>query len=211
MAKEWILNSAVNRFQLNFSRNVGKVSEEIRKCNPSDIEEWRAYYFKNVRPKTHIEELGRKLYIKISEVLRAEMDKITEEDCIEYMIKLVIDRTFEGYIREKKTIYEYLEQELNVKINPASDQWDRLYNIDFYIQVKNFYIGIQIKPVNKNIPLSEIHKEYSLQEKTHLHFTQKFGGKVFYVYSTKEGDKKKIVNEDVVKQIRDEIQRLNNL
>lgn len=24
MAKEWILNSATNRFQLNFSRNVGK-------------------------------------------------------------------------------------------------------------------------------------------------------------------------------------------
>lgn|GEM_PF-2051644 len=25
MAKEWILNSATNRFQLNFSRNGGKV------------------------------------------------------------------------------------------------------------------------------------------------------------------------------------------
>lgn len=27
MAKEWILNSAMNRFQLNFKRNVGTVSE----------------------------------------------------------------------------------------------------------------------------------------------------------------------------------------
>ncbi len=37
MAKEWILNSAMNRFQLNFKRNVGAVSEEIRKCSPKEI------------------------------------------------------------------------------------------------------------------------------------------------------------------------------
>jgi len=30
MAKEWILNSATNRFQLNFKRNVGPTSENIR-------------------------------------------------------------------------------------------------------------------------------------------------------------------------------------
>ncbi len=58
MAKEWILNSAMNRFQLNFSRNVGSVSEAIRKCSPKQIEDWEKYYFKNVRSKEHIEELG---------------------------------------------------------------------------------------------------------------------------------------------------------
>ena len=31
MAKKWILNNAMNRFQLNFKSNVGAVSEEIRK------------------------------------------------------------------------------------------------------------------------------------------------------------------------------------
>ena len=66
MAKEWILNSAMNRFQLNFKRNVGPTSESIRKCEPKTLEEWENYYFANVRSKKHIEELGRKLYIKIS-------------------------------------------------------------------------------------------------------------------------------------------------
>ncbi len=66
MVKEWILNSAMNRFQLNFKRNVGAVSEEIRKCSPKNIKEWENYYFKNVRSKKHIEELGRKLYVKIT-------------------------------------------------------------------------------------------------------------------------------------------------
>lgn len=41
MPKEWILNSATNRFQLNFKRNVGATSEEIRKCSPKSLEEWK--------------------------------------------------------------------------------------------------------------------------------------------------------------------------
>ena len=31
-----------------------------------------------------------------------------------------------------------------VKIDPAPDEWDRLYNVDFSIQVKDKYVGIQI-------------------------------------------------------------------
>ena len=45
MAKEWVLNSATNRFQLNFKRNVGATSEAIRKCEPRSLEEWQKYYF----------------------------------------------------------------------------------------------------------------------------------------------------------------------
>ena len=54
MAKEWILNSVMNRFQLNFKRNVGATSESIRKCLPKTLDEWRIYYFENVRPLSHI-------------------------------------------------------------------------------------------------------------------------------------------------------------
>jgi predicted ATP-grasp superfamily ATP-dependent carboligase len=95
MAKEWILNSAMNRFQLNFKKNVGSTSESIRKCAPKTIDEWREYYFKNVRTKEQIEELGKKLYIKITEVIQSEVKEITEEDCIAYMLQMVIDRTFD--------------------------------------------------------------------------------------------------------------------
>ena len=105
MAKEWILNSAMNRFQLNFKRNVGPTSESIRKCEPKTLEEWRKYYFSEVRTKEHIIELGKKLYIKITEVIQAEVEEISEEDCIDYILKLVIDRTFDGYMTEIKTIY----------------------------------------------------------------------------------------------------------
>jgi len=208
MAKEWILNSAMNRFQLNFKRNVGPTSESIRQCGPKTIEEWREYYFKNVKPKEHIENLGRTLYIKVTEVIHSEVENITEEDCINYMTQLVIDRTFDGYMTEIRTIYGQLENTLGVKIEPAPDQWDRLYNVDFFVKIKDKFIGIQIKPVNLGIQLAQIFKEKSLQQGTHEKFEKKYGGKVFYVYSAKSADKKVIMNREVIEEIKQEIERL---
>jgi hypothetical protein len=208
MAKEWILNSAMNRFQFNFKRNVGAVSEEIRKCSPKTIDDWREYYFKNVKSKDHIEDLGRRLYIKLSEVLAAEIEEVTEKDCIDYMFNMVIDRTFDGYMTEIKTIYGQLEQILNVKIQPAPDKWDRLFAVDFFIKIGEKYIGIQIKPAGGVSHISQIFKEHTIQEATHKKFTEEFGGKVFYVISIKEGDKKKIHNTEVIDEIKKEIERL---
>lgn len=211
MAKEWILNSVMNRFQLNFKRNVGATSESIRKCSPKTVEEWEDYYFKNIKSKEHITELGKKLYVKITEVVQAELDDITEQDCVNYMINLVINRTFDGYMTEIETIYGQLEKILEVKIKPAPDEWDRLFNVDFYIKIKEKYIGIQIKPVNEGIQLPEIYKERAIQEETHLKFTEVFGGKVFYIFSKKINDKKDIVNKEIIIEIKNEIENLKKL
>lgn len=211
MAKEWILNSAMNRFQLNFKRNVGPTSESIRKCSPKSLDEWREYYFSNVKTKEHIEDLGRKLYVKITEVIASEVEEVTEQDCIDYMLQLVIDRTFDGYMTEIQTVYGQLQKILDIQIQAAPDEWDRLFNVDFFIQVKDKYIGLQIKPINTGIQLPEIFKEYALQEKTHEKFTEVFGGKVFYLFSAKVGDKKEIQNKEVIEEIKAEIDRLKNL
>lgn len=155
--------------------------------------------FTYVMTEEEIIELGKKLYVKITEVVRAEVDEITEQDCIDYMIKLVIDRTYDGYITEIQTIYGQLQEILNVKIDPAPDEWDRLFNVDFYIKVGEKFIGLQIKPVSSvSSQLHEIFKEKNLQEETHKIFTDVFGGKVFYVYSIKKGDKKEIFNKEVI-------------
>src|SRR3989304_6978878 len=136
MAKDWILNSATNRFQMNFKRNVGAVSEEIRKCAPKTIKDWEGYYFKNVKPKEHIVDLGKKLYVKITEVIASEVEAITEEDCITYIFDLVIKRTFDGYMTERATIYGQLQEILGVKIEPALDEWDRLFNVDLLMKLR---------------------------------------------------------------------------
>lgn len=208
MAKEWILNSATNRFQLNFKRNVGAVSEEIRKCAPKTIQDWEVYYFKNVKSKDHIIDLGKKLYVKITEVIALEVEEIKEEDCIAYIYDLVIKRTFDGYTTERATIYGQLQEILGVKIEPAPDEWDRSFNVDFFIKLNGKYIGLQIKPAGGVSHISQIFKERQFQEKTHKKFTEKYGGKVFYVISTKEGDKKKIHNTEVIEEIKNEINRL---
>lgn len=211
MAKEWILNSVMNRFQLNFKRNVGPTSESIRKCSPKNLEEWRAYYFSQVKPKEHIIELGKKLYVKITEVIQSEVAEVTEQDCIDYIMQLVIDRTYDGYVTEIQTIYGQLQNILGVPIQAASDEWDRLFNVDFFIQVQDRYIGLQIKPVNSGVQIPEIFKEYNLQAETHKKFTEDFGGKVFYLFSAKVGDKKEIQNKEVIDEIIQEIKRLTDL
>lgn len=209
MPKEWILNSAINRWGLQKKKMVGAVSDEIRKCSPKKMEDWERYYYANVYPKEHLIEIGKKLYIKITEVLQAEINDINEQDCINYAINLVINRTFDGYITEKKTIYEQLQDILGVKIDPAPDEWDRLFNVDFFIKVKDKFIGLQIKPAAYAF-ITQIINERQHQVETHKKFTAKFGGKVFYIISVKENDKKKIYNTEVIEEIKQEIQKLKN-
>ena len=207
MAKEWILNQANMRWGLTKKNKVGPVSELIRKCSPKSLKEWEEYYFKNVYSKQYLEELGRRLYIKITEVCQAEIESITEEDCIDFIINLVIGRTYDGYQSEIQTIYGQLQEVLGIKVEPAPDEWDRGYNVDFFIKVKEKYIGIQIKPAGYAY-IPQIINELKFQKKTHEKFTAKYGGKVFYVISIKEGKKKIIHNVSVIEEIRKEIERL---
>ncbi len=95
-----------------------------------------------------------------------------------------------------------------MNIQPAPDEWDRLYNVDFSIKMGDNYIGLQIKPAGDVSHIPQKFKEHSIQEATHKKFTEKFGGKVFYVISIKEGGKKKIHNTEVISEIEAEIKRL---
>ena len=101
-----------------------------------------------------------------------------------------------------------MEGAVERKIEPAPDKWDRLYNVDFFIKIKGNFIGLQIKPVNEGIQLSQIFKEKGLQQKTHQKFEKEFGGKVFYIFSSKANGKKVIMNPEIIEDIRKEIVRL---
>lgn len=122
---------------------------------------------------------------------------------------MVIDRTFDGYMTEISTIYGQLEKILGLKIEPAPDEWDRHYNVDFYITINGKSIGLQIKPVNEGIQLPEIFKEREIQARTHQKFTATYGGKVFYIFSTKVNGKKEIMNTEVIDEIQEEIDKLS--
>ncbi|MEM5803020.1 MAG: MjaI family restriction endonuclease [Candidatus Aenigmatarchaeota archaeon] len=207
MAKEWILNQANMRWGLTRKDKVGPVAELIRKCAPKTLKDWENYYLTNVYPKEHLEYLGKILFVKVTDVCKAEIESITEEDCINYIYNLVINRTFDGYQSEIQTIYGQLQNILGVKIEPAPDEWDRGYNVDYYIKIGEKYIGLQIKPAGFEY-ITQIINEREQQRKTHEEFTKKYGGKVFYLISVTEGKNKRIYNLDVIDEIRNEIERL---
>ena len=215
--RETLLNYGLNRWGLNKSASIGKTSELIRNCAPNAYQEWVDYYFsKAVQNKKkgiqispdYLEELGKTLYVKLTEVVCKELESISLEECIDYVYNLVINRTYEGYQTEIKTIYGILEKELDCKIYPAPDEWDRkTYSVDFYIEAKsNTFIGIQIKPITGNslndYQWAEMHRI------NHINFTKKYHGKVFFVYSKKVGERKVIHNPEVIDEIKLELDRL---
>ena len=96
---------------------------------------------------------------------------------------------------------------LGIIVEPAPNEWDRGYNVDFFIKVQDRYIGLQIKPAGYAY-IPQIINELEFQKRTHKKFTEKYGGKVFYIISVKEGKKKIIYNSEVIEEIRNEIERL---
>lgn len=218
MAREWILNVATNRWGLNKKSFVGPVAKWIRECSPGNLNEWESFYFVKLNEflrtkgielsaEQYLEELGKKLYIKITEVIHSEVAEVCEEDCIKYIHNLVINRTYEGYKAEIETIYGKLERELNVKIEPAPDEWDRLYNVDFYIEIDGKFIGLQIKPISYE-QTPEIHKWREWLSESHEKFRQKHGGRVFVIFSVKRDNRKEIFNREVLAELREEIKKL---
>jgi hypothetical protein len=174
MAKEWILNQSNMRWGLNKKKSVGPVMKEIRNCSPQNLKDWEEYYYKNVYPKAHLEQLGEKLYNNIKTTVTDEINSITKNDCKEFVKNLVINRTYQGYITEIAVIHKQLEKELGVKITEAPDEWDRLFNVDYYIEIGKRYIGLQIKPtgVSGDSDL-EVIKEKIQQRRTFDAFTKK--------------------------------------
>jgi hypothetical protein len=80
----------------------------------------------------------------------------------------------------------------------------------FFIKIGLNYIGLQIKPINQGIQLPQIFKEKEIQLRTHEAFTKQYGGRVFYIFSAKNGDKKEIQNIEIVNEIKEEIVRLSS-
>lgn len=218
--RETLLNYGMNRWGLNKAHSVGSTSELIRTCAPSKYEEWERFYFTQARQKKrdglqitreYIISLGQTLYIKLSEVVQHELEQITEDECIDYAYNLVLNRTYEGYKTEIETIYGQLEGAIGHKIEPAPDSWDRAYGVDFFVKLNNKCIGIQIKPIASGQALNQ-YQWIEMHRKNHERFKNEFGGKVFFVFSTKgSSGSKKIYNTEVIEQIIAEIKRLENL
>ena len=218
--KEHVLNYACQLYQLSRPAKVGAVMALIRECQPSSYEEWKEWYFENAYTATKspvklslesLTELGERLYEKIQTFVipdwQEAFSQLTLQDCIDYIYNLTINRTYDGYIREKSVVNDGLAKKFpNVTFKESDPELDHAGDIDYVAEVGNYQFGIQIKPVTANANFGG----YSLSERMKASFndfTEKYDGKVFIVYSQKG----EIANTEVIDSIREEIERLQNL
>jgi len=216
--KEKVLNYATQTYQLSRPNKVGAVMALIRECQPKTIEEWEKWYFENATTegkakskitKETLEELGERLYVKIKEVVIPEwteaFNQLTLQDCIDYIYNLTINRTFDGFIREKSVIEDNLAKIFpNVRFEESDPELDHAGDIDYLGWIGDKAFGIQIKPVTAKANFGN----YSATERMKASFddfTKKLGGKVFIVFSIDD----KIKNEEVIEEIAEEIKRLS--
>ena len=218
--KEHVLNYACQLYQLSRPAKVGAVMALIRECQPTTYEQWKDWYFENAYTATKtpvklsiesLTELGERLYEKIQTFVIPEwqeaFSQLTLQDCIDYIYNLTINRTYDGYIREKSVVNDGLAKKFpEVTFEESDPELDHAGDIDYVAKVGEYQFGIQIKPVTANANFGG----YSLSERMKASFndfTEKYGGKVFIVYSLKG----EIANKDVIESIEKEIERLKNL
>ncbi len=213
LRNEYSHEEAKDLLMNNYSLSALVFQEKIENCSYLTIKatdkilpdflKWGADFLKNFVKIMILDKND----VKISKLIQYEVEEVTEQDCIDYIKHVVINRTFDGYQTEKQTVYGQLQELVGYPIKPAPDEWDRLYNVDFYIEVNDKFIGIQIKPTTFEHTFED-HRWREMQLKTHKKFEEKFGGQVFTVFSVKVGNKKEIKNKEVIEAIKSEINRL---
>ena len=219
--KEKVLNYASNNYQLTRPSKVDAVMALIRECQPQTIEEWERYYFEKAYTKTKekvkitketLDELGERLYAKITEVVipewSAAFKDLTLQDCKDYIYEMTIVRTYDGFSLEKSIIEDGLAKHFPDVVFEESDaELDHAGDIDYIGKVGDKVFGIQIKPITANANFGN----YKISERMTMsfdNFEKKYGGKVFIVFSARVGNKKEVVNKKVISEIEEEIKRL---
>lgn len=218
--KEKVLNYACQTYQLSRPNKVGAVMALIRECQPKSIEEWEKWYFEKAYTdgkapvkitKKILQELGERLHVKITEIVIPEWQEafrsLTLQDCVDYISNLTIQRTYDGFIREKSVITDNIAKKFpEIKFEESDPELDHAGDIDYlgYVGTKAF--GIQIKPVTAKANFGN----YSATERmkaSFCDFEAKYGGKVFIIFSVDD----EIKNTEVLKAIETEITRLKKL
>ena len=219
--KEKVLNYTSNTYQLTRPNKVDAVMALIRECQPKALDEWEKFYFEKAYTKKidsvkitkeTLNELGERLYAKITEVVipewTAAFEDLTLQDCKDYIYEVTIVRTYDGFLLEKSVINDGLSKIFpEIEFEESNPELDHAGDIDYLGKVGEKAFGIQIKPITANANFGN----YNITERmsaSFQDFEKKYGGKVFVVFSTRTRDKKVIRNKDIVDEIRTEIERL---
>ncbi len=221
--KEKVLNYTSNTYQLTRPNKVDAVMALIRECQPKALEEWEKFYFEKAYTKKKerikitretLDELGERLYAKITEVVipewTAAFADLSLQDCKDYIYEVTIVRTYDGFLLEKSVINDGLAKIFpDIVFEESEPELDHAGDIDYIGKVGDKAFGIQIKPITANANFGN-YKITERMSSSFQDFEDKFGGKVFVIFSSRSGSKKVIVNKEVINDIQTEIERLRN-
>jgi len=200
-----VLNYACQTYQLSRPNKVGAVMSLIRECQPETIREWEQWYFQKAFTESKspikitpeiLTELGRRLYEKITEVVIPEwqiaFNQLSLQDCEDYIYNLIINRTYDGFIREKSVVNDGLSKYFpEVKFIESDNDLDHTGDIDYLGFVGEKAFGIQIKPMTAKANFGN----YSVSERMKANFfdfEKKYKGRylLFLVWTEKLETKK---------------------
>lgn len=221
--KEKVLNYASNAYQLTRTNKVDAVMALIKECQPTALDEWEQFYFEKAYTKNKdkikitkdtLNELGERLYAKITEVVipewTAAFADLTLQDCKDYIYQVTVVRTYDGFLLEKSVINDGLAKLFpEVKFEESDSELDHAGDIDYVGRVGDKAFGIQIKPITANANFAN-YKITERMNSSFQNFENQYGGKVFVIFSSREGSRKIIRNTEVIDEIKTEIERLTS-
>lgn len=156
--------------------------------------------------------IGDNLYEKITKAVipdwQEAFNALTKKDCYDYIYNLTINRTFDGYIREKSVVNDGLAKEFpKIKFEESPADLDHSGDIDYLGFVKDgVAFGIQIKHVTAQANFGN-YKPSERMQHSFEEFKNDFKGNVFIIFSL-GGE---IANPQVLSDIKKEIERLREI
>src|SRR5690554_4994077 len=127
---EKTLNYYFNKGKFNHPSEIGYVMNSIRESSPLTVNEWRTYYYENVRSKQFLNDLSERMYESMSDRHKNEYNV---EQCFEYISDVIFRRTFEGYNKENIAL-NIINEKIDVRVELSPKEWDGKYFIDFLIK-----------------------------------------------------------------------------
>ncbi|MDP2425394.1 MAG: MjaI family restriction endonuclease [bacterium] len=191
---EELMNFYFNTGKFNYPSVIGYVMNEIRKCKPLTLNEWRIYYIVNVRSEEFLIDLSKRMHDYIPEPNR---NSISSNDCLIYIQDVIFRRTFDGFNKENEAL-PILKRILSCDVEFSPKEWDGEYFIDFVIT--NPLVGIQLKP--DTFYSGGYDKKVNISAKL-KNFERDFNAKTYIlIYTREESGKIRIINYDIVEEIK---------
>jgi len=147
-------------------------------------------------------------YSKLSYFLKLLKTDDLPQEIIDQEVETVRQELYDRFANETSIVNDVLAKVFpEVIFEECDTDLDHTCDVDYIGKVGTKAFGIQLKPITANANFGN-YKPSERMQANFESFEEKYGGKVFIIFSTKVKNKKEIQNKDVIAEIAKEIERL---